>query len=160
MLEHNAEMAANVAGIPKKNILVCDNGDVVELLPDKTMQKRGRVNVGSELYDNSGNQVHDAVVKDRLHISQEGIFIIVLTLNKKTGRLVKTPDVVSRAFVYLNDSEELIGKIRHYLRAKTDRMGPEDDLQLLKQEIKDDVAHILFDSTGHTPIVIPVINKV
>ncbi|MCL2869432.1 ribonuclease J [Candidatus Saccharibacteria bacterium] len=161
MLEHNAEMAENVAGIPRQNILVCDDGDVIEFLPDKPIRKAGRIPVGCELYDNSGNQVHDAVVKDRLHISQEGIFMIVLTINKKTGRLVKTPDVVSRAFVYLNDSEELIGKIRHYLRAKTDRISPDDnDLATLKQEIKDDVAHILFDSTGHTPIVIPVINRV
>jgi ribonuclease J len=133
---------------------------VVEFLPDKSIKKNGRVNVGSELYDGTGNQVHDAVVKDRLHISNEGIFIIVLTLNKKTGRLVKTPDVVSRAFVYLNDSEELIGKIRHYLRTKTDHVGTDGDLDMLKQEIRDDVSHLLYDSTGHTPIVIPVINKV
>ncbi|MDR1032893.1 MAG: ribonuclease J [Candidatus Nomurabacteria bacterium] len=160
MLHHNAEMAENVAGIPRQNILVCDDGDVVEFLPDKTIKKNGRISVGSELYDGTGNEVHDAVVKDRLHISNEGIFIIVLTLNKKTGRLAKTPDVISRAFVYLNDSEELIGKIRHYLRTKADHSGPETSMDVLKQEIKDDVAHILYDSTGHTPIVIPVINKI
>jgi ribonuclease J len=160
MLHHNAEMAENIAGIPRERILVCDDGDVVEFLPDKTIKKNGRVSVGSELYDGTGNEVHDAVVKDRLHISNEGIFMIVLTLNKKTGRLVKTPDVISRAFVYLNDSEELIGKIRHYLRTKTDHTGPDTSLDMLKQEMKDDVAHILYDSTGHTPIVIPVINKV
>jgi ribonuclease J len=160
MLHHNAEMAENVCGIPRERILVCDDGDIVELLPDKTIKKSGRINVGSGLYDGTGNEVHDAVVKDRLHISNEGIFIIVLTLNKKTGRLAKTPDVISRAFVYLNDSEELIGKIRHYLRTKTDHAGLNAGMDTLKQEIKDDVAHILYDSTGHTPIVIPVINKV
>ncbi|MDR0397998.1 MAG: ribonuclease J [Candidatus Nomurabacteria bacterium] len=160
MLHHSAEMAENVCGIPRERILVCDDGDVVEFLPDKTIKKNGRINVGSELYDGTGNEVHDAVVKDRLHISNEGIFIIVLTLNKKTGRLVKTPDVISRAFVYLNDSEELIGKIRHYLRTKTDHSSLDASMDTLKQEIKDDVAHILYDSTGHTPIVIPVVNKV
>lgn len=161
MLAQNAEMAEKVAGIPKNNILVCDNGDIVELLPDQTIKRSGRVHVGSELYDNSNNRVHEAVIKDRLHISNEGIFIIVLTLNKKTGRLIKTPDIISRAFVYLDDSEELIGKIRHYLRTKTDRSSTSDaDLSMLKQEIKDDISHILYDSTGHTPIVIPVVNKV
>ncbi|MDR0591192.1 MAG: ribonuclease J [Candidatus Nomurabacteria bacterium] len=160
MLHHNAEMAENIGGIPRERILVCDDGDVVEFLPDKTIKKNGRISVGSELYDGTGNEVHDAVVKDRLHISNEGIFIIVLTLNKKTGRLVKTPDVISRAFVYLNDSEELIGKIRHYLRTKTDHLNPAGDLDTLKAELKDDVSHLLYDSTGHTPIVIPVINKV
>ena len=74
---------------------------------------------------------------------------------------MKTPDVISRAFVYLKDSEELVGKIRHYLRVKTDReVGRQIDINDLKQEIKDDVSHLLFDSTGHTPIVIPVVNKV
>lgn len=160
MLEHNAEMAENVAGIKRDNILVSDNGDIVELTKDRIIKKAGRVRVGSDLYDNTGNKVHDAVVKDRLHISNEGIFIIVLTLNKKTGRLAKTPDVVSRAFVYLDDSEELIGKIRHYLRTKTDQASGSTDLPTLKQEIKDDVSHLLFDSTGHTPIVIPVVNRV
>ncbi|MCL2444997.1 ribonuclease J [Candidatus Saccharibacteria bacterium] len=161
MLESNADMAVNIAGIKKEDTLVIDNGDTVEFFPNKTIKRGIRINVGSELYDNSNNRVHEAVVKDRLHISNEGIFIIVLTLNKKTGRLIKTPDVVSRAFVYLDDSEELIGKIRHYLRTKTDRIGPgEVDLSTLKQEIKDDISHILYDTTGHTPIVIPVVNKV
>lgn len=161
MLQHNAEMAQKVLGLPRKNILVADSGDIVELTKDGSIRKGGRIQVGSILYDNTGNTVHDAVVKDRLHISTEGIFIIVLTINKKTGRLLKTPDVISRGFVYLKDSEELIGKIRHYLRVKTDRETDRKvDIADLKQEIKDDISHLLFDSTGHTPIVIPVVNKV
>ena len=101
------------------------------------------------------------MVKDRLHILREGIFIIVLTLSKKTGRLIKTPDIISRAFIYLDNSEELIGKIRHYLRVKTDKSTTTDPkLETLKEEIREDVTHILYDATSHTPIVIPVINKV
>ena len=74
---------------------------------------------------------------------------------------MKTPDIVSRAFIYLDSSEELIGKIRHYLRMKTDRAVTTDEaMKTLKDEVKEDVTHILFDATGHTPIVIPVINKV
>ncbi len=161
MLQHNAEMAQKVLGLKRERILVADSGDIIELTKNRTIKKGGRIHVGSILYDNTGNTVHDAVVKDRLHISTEGIFIIVLTINKKTGRLMKTPDVISRAFVYLKDSEELVGKIRHYLRVKTDReVGRQIDINDLKQEIKDDVSHLLFDSTGHTPIVIPVVNKV
>ena len=161
MLEHNAEMAQKVLGMKREQILVADSGDIIELTQDKRIRKSGRVQVGSVLYDNTGNTVHDAVVKDRLHISTEGIFIIVLTISKKNGRLLKTPDVISRGFVYLKDSEELIGKIRHYLRVKTDReVERKVEIADLKQEIKDDVSHLLFDSTGHTPIVIPVVNKV
>ncbi|MBR3163945.1 ribonuclease J [Candidatus Saccharibacteria bacterium] len=161
MLEHNAEMAENVVGIPRDHIIVADDGDIVELMPDQTIHKNGRIHVGNKLYDDADQQVNEAVVKDRIHISREGIFVVVLTISKKTGCLVKTPDIISRAFIYLDNSEELIGKIRHYLRAKTSRSntGPVD-VKKLKDELKEDVTHLLFDVTGHTPIVIPVINKV
>ena len=161
MLQHNAEMAENVVGISRDRILIADDGDMVELTPNKTVRKCGRIHVGNKLYDDADQLVHEAVVKDRIHISREGIFIIVLTLNKKTGHLMKTPDIVSRAFIYLDNSEELIGKIRHYLRQKTDKsISTDPEMKVLKEEIKEDVTHILFDATGHTPIVIPVINKV
>ncbi len=161
MLEHNAEMAENVIGIPRERILVSDDGDIVELLPNKTIRKAGRIHVGNKLFDDADRLVHEAVVKDRIHISREGIFVIVLTVSKKTGHLMKTPDIVSRAFIYLDNSEELIGKIRHYLRQKTDKsIATDPEMKVLKEEIKEDITHILFDATGHTPIVIPVINKV
>ena len=161
MLEHNAEMAENVVGLSRKRIIVSDDGDIVELMPDKTIRKNGRIHAGNKLYDDADQPVHEAVVKDRIHISREGIFVIVLTLNKKTGHLMKTPDIVSRAFIYLDNSEELIGKIRHYLRQKTDKsIATDPEMKVLKEEIKEDITHILFDATGHTPIVIPVINKV
>lgn len=161
MLQHNAEMAENVIGIPRDNIIISDDGDIIEFSKDKKIRKHGRIPVGNKLYDDADQPVHEAVVKDRIHISREGIFIIVLTLSKKTGHLVKTPDIVSRAFIYLDNSEELIGKIRHYLRQKTDKsISTDPELKVLKEEIKEDITHILFDATGHTPIVIPVINKV
>ena len=161
MLEHNAEMAENVVGIPHDRILLSDDGDIVELMPNKTIRKAGRIHVGNKLFDDADKPVHEAVVKDRIHISREGIFVIILTLSKKTGHLMKTPDIVSRAFIYLDNSEELIGKIRHYLRQKTDKsIATAPDMKILKEEIKQDITHILFDATGHTPIVIPVINKV
>ena len=161
MLEHNAEMAENVIGIPRDRILLCDDGDIVELTQDKRIRKAGRIEAGNKLYDDADQLVHEAVVKDRIHISREGIFVIVLTLSKKTGHLMKTPDIVSRAFIYLDNSEELIGKIRHYLRQKTDKsISTDPEMKVLKEEIKEDITHILFDATGHTPIVIPVINKV
>ena len=161
MLQHSAEMAENVIGIPKDRIILADDGDIVEFMPDKTIRKTGRIHVGNKLFDDADQPVHEAVIKDRIHISREGIFVIVLTLSKKTGRLIKTPDIVSRAFIYLDNSEELIGKIRHYLRTKTERATSTDaDTKALKEEIKEDITHILFDATGHTPVVIPVINKV
>ncbi len=160
MLQHNAEMANKIIGIDRKNILVSDNGDIVELLPDRTIRKNGRFHVGSIMFDDNDNIVHEAVVKDRLHISTQGIVIVVLMISKKTGRLAKTPDIISRAFIYLKDNEELMSRVRHYLKIKSDRtkISNDEDLKRFKDEIKDDVAHILFDVTHHAPIVIPVVN--
>ena len=161
MLEHSAEMAEHVIGIPAERIIVSDDGDIIELSKEQKIRKNGRIAVGNLLYDDADQPVHEAVVKDRIHIAREGIFVIVLTMSKKFGRLVKTPDIVSRAFIYLDNSEELIGKIRHYLRTKTDKsISTDPELKVLKEEIKEDISHILFDATGHTPIVIPVINKI
>ena len=131
---------------------------MIELTSEKKIRKNGRIPVGNKLFDDADKPVHEAVVKDRIHISREGIFVIVLTLSKKNNRLVKTPDIVSRAFIYLDNSEELVAKIRHYLRVRTEKLQGDD--KAFKEEVKEDVTHILFDATGHTPIVIPVINRV
>ncbi len=161
MLEHNAEMAEYVCGIPRERILVADDGDIIELTPEKTIRKAGRIKVGSVLYDDEGSEVNEAVVKDRIHISTEGIFMVVLTISRKTGRLLKVPDIISRAFVYIDESEELIGKVRFYLRNKTDYTVRDDkSLKNLKEGLKDDIAHILYDATGHTPVIIPVLNLI
>lgn len=159
MLQHNAEMAYNVIGMKKENIVVCDNGDVIELLPDQTIKRNGRVQAGTIIYDSANHTIHEAVIKDRLHISTEGIVIVVLMINKKTGRIAKTPDIISRAFIYLKDNEELMSRVRHYLKIKIEKTDLRNiDIKDLKTEIKDDVTHILFDSTKQAPVVIPVIN--
>jgi ribonuclease J len=96
-------------------------------------------------------------------MSNEGMFVVVLTVSKKTGRLLTSPDIISRGFIYLRDSEELMNTIRQYLKQKIARSygaGRKVDLDDLKREIKDDVAHVLYDQTRRTPIVITVINEI
>jgi ribonuclease J len=101
-------------------------------------------------------------LKDRLHMATEGIFVVVLTIQKGSGRLMTSPDIISRGFIYLRDSEELMGMIRQYLKQKVARTftGKHVDLDVAKKELKDDISHILYDQTRRTPIVIPVINEV
>ena len=94
-------------------------------------------------------------------MSQEGMFVVVLTIQKGTGRLLTSPDIISRGFIYLRDSEELMNLIRQYLRQKmTKGLNGRYDVEVLKKEIKDEVTHILYDQTRRTPIVIPVINEI
>jgi len=161
MLVHNARLAENDGGIKRDNIFVCDSGDVVEISQGQA-KKAGRVPVGGVMYDDSGEIVSEVVLKDRIHMGSEGIFVVVLTVQKGSGRLLTSPDIISRGFIYLRDSEELMGIIRQYLKQKVARTfnGRKVDLDVVKKEIKDELTHVLYDQTRRTPIVIPVINEI
>ena len=162
MLVHNARLAEKECGIKRQNIFVCDSGDVIEVTPDGTAKKNGRIPVGGTMYDDSGAVVSEVVLKDRIHMANEGMFVVLLTLQRGTGRLLTSPDIISRGFIYLRDSEELMGLIRQYLKQKIARGfgGKRVDLDQIKKEIKDEITHILYDQTRRTPIVIPVINEI
>lgn len=161
MLVHNAELAEKEAGIKRDNIFVCDSGDVIEI-SDEGAKKAGRIPVGGVMYDDSGAVVSEVVLKDRIHMANEGMFVVVLTVQKGTGRLLTSPDIISRGFIYLRDSEELMGLIRQYIKQKVARSfgGKKVDIDQMKKEIKDELTHILYDQTRRTPIVIPVINEI
>lgn len=161
MLVHNAKLAEKEAGIPRENIFVCDSGDILEFDHDGA-KKIGRVPVGGVMYDDSGAEVSEVVLKDRIHMSKEGIFVVVLTVHRGSGKLLTSPDIISRGFIYLRDSEELMNTIRHYLKQKAARAfgNKKIDLDVIKKELKDEVTHILYDHTRRTPIVIPVINEI
>jgi ribonuclease J len=162
MLVHNAELAQKECNISTDRIFVCDAGDIVELRADGSAKKNGRVPVGGIMYDDSGAVVSEIVLKDRVHMAGEGMFVVVLTVSKQNGRLLTSPDIISRGFIYLRDSEELMGLIRQYLKQKVARSfaGRKIDLDQVKKEIKEEVTHILYDQTRRTPIVIPVINEI
>lgn len=160
MLVHNARLAEKECGIPRERIFVCDAGDIVEF-DHEGARKIGRVQVGGVMYDDAGEVVSEVVLKDRIHMSMEGMFVVVLTIQRGSGRLLTSPDIISRGFIYLRDSEELMGMIRAYLKQKAARaFSGKYDLDVIKKEIKDEVTHILYDQTRRTPIVIPVINEI
>jgi len=161
MLVHNAEIAEKAVGIKKENIFVCDSGDIIEITSEGA-KKAGRIPVGGIMYDDSGAVVSEVVLKDRIHMATEGMFVVVLTVQRGSGRLLTSPDIISRGFIYLRDSEELMGMIRQYLKQKVARSfsGKHVDLDVIKKELKDEITHILYDQTRRTPIVIPVINEV
>lgn len=161
MLAHNAQMAERDGGITRDRIFVCDSGDVLELDQHGLARKAGRVPVGGIMYDDSGDVVSEVVLKDRIHMASEGMFIVMLTVSRQTGRLLTSPDIISRGFIYLRDSEELMNTIRSYLKQKVGRgFNRRGDLETLKKELKDEITHILYDQTRRTPIVIPVVNEI
>jgi ribonuclease J len=144
-------------GIPRANILNVDNGEIIALTPDK-MEVVGEVPHGTILVDQTGALVSNVVVKDRVLLSEEGLVAIVLTIDKKTGALLTSPDIISRGFIYMRDNEEIMNGLRIELKRAVAQRFKRIDLDRFKAELKDHVTHYLFEHTQRSPIVIPVVN--
>lgn len=146
-------------GIPRSNTVNALNGEVIGLTKDK-MELIGNVPSGTILVDQSGSIVNNVVVKDRVLLAEEGLVAVVLTVDKKTGNLMTSPDIISRGFIYMREQEELMNGLRTEVRRAVQQRFKRIDLDRFKAEMKDHITHYLFEHTGRSPIVIPVINVV
>jgi ribonuclease J len=144
-------------GIPRANSVNAENGDVITLLPDK-IAIEGKVPHGTTLVDQTGSLVSGVVVKDRIMLAEEGMVAVVLTIDRKSGALLTSPDILTRGFIYIRDSEELMNGLRVELRRAVQQRFKRIDLDRFKQELKDHVTHYLYEQTQRSPIVIPVVN--
>jgi len=145
--------------ILRQNALLPDNGDSL-YFASETVEQGGQVPHGSLLVDQTGSIVSGLVVKDRLMLSEQGILTVILTVDNKSGQLLTSPDIISRGFIAMRDSEELVGLFRTELRRAVQQRFKRVDLDRFKTEMRDFVTHFLFDQTGRSPIVIPVVNVI
>jgi ribonuclease J len=146
-------------GIPRKNTMNVENGEVIAFTAN-TMEHGGTVPHGTVLVDQTGAIVSNVVVKDRLMLAEEGLVAVVLTIDKRSGNLATSPDIISRGFIYMRDNEELMNAFRSELRRAVGQRFKRVDLDRFKQEIKEHVTHFLFEQTQRSPIVIPVVNVI
>jgi ribonuclease J len=146
-------------GIPRANTLNVGNGQVISLTPDK-MEVIGEVPYGTILVDQTGAIVSNVVVKDRVLLSEEGLVAVVLTVDKKSGTLLTSPDIISRGFIYMRDNEEIMNGLRSELKRAVQQRYKRIDIDRFKAELKDHVTHFLFEKTQRSPIVIPVLNVI
>ena len=146
-------------GIPRANTLMVENGEVIALTADK-MEVIGEVPHGTVLVDQTGAVVSNVVVKDRVLLAEEGLVAVVLTIDKKSGNLLTSPDIISRGFIYMRDNEELMNGFRMELKRAVQQRFKRIDLDRFKAELKDHVTHFLFEQTQRSPIVIPVVNVI
>jgi ribonuclease J len=144
-------------GIPRKDTINAENGQVIALT-DQKMEVIGEIPVGTVLVDQTGAEVNNIVVKDRLILAEEGLVVVILTIDKKTGQLMTSPDIISRGFIYMRDSEELMTLFRAELRRAVLQRFKRVDLDRFKAELRDYVTHFLYEQTQRSPIVIPVVN--
>lgn len=146
-------------GIPRKNTANVGNGEILAFTPS-SMEIAGQVPHGTVLVDQTGAIVSSIVIKDRLILAEEGLVAVVLTIDRKTGQLMTSPDIISRGFIYMRDNEELMNGFRAELRRAVQQRFKRVDLDRFKVELKDHITHYLFEATGRSPIVIPVVNIV
>lgn len=160
-LKAQAQLAESL-GIQKDNIFILSSGDVLELDEAKA-QVVDRVQTGGILVDGLGvGDVGNIVLRDRQHLAEDGILIIVLTLEKYSNQVLAGPDIVSRGFVYVRESEGLMDEARHVVEeALEDCMDRRvTDWGRLKTAIRDSLSEFLWKRTKRSPMILPIIMEV
>lgn len=162
MLCQHAELAQNI-GIPRENIVIPDNGSVVEIYENGQKIKILKEKVPSDLVTVDGfsiGDVQEVVLRDRKLLSDDGMFVIVAIVDLKTGKLRKSPDLISRGFVYLRESQDLLNQTRLIIKKTVEEstrgMNP-INFDYIKNNVTDAVGAFLLQKTAKRPIVIPVI---
>jgi len=161
-LKMHAELAAQL-GCPRENIIVPDNGSIIEIqdkgskfvrLPEKAPSE-DMVVEGLSIGD-----ISEVVIRDRKMLAEDGIFVIIALVNTRTGRLRKSPDIIARGFVYLRESQELLSEARNVIKRSIESTSVGTNpinFDYVKNAVTEDISRFLFQRTAKKPIVIPVI---
>lgn len=160
-LYQHAELAEEM-GIPHENVFVPEIGQTIEFTRNSGKHST-QVPCGSIMIDgNSVGDIGSAVLKDRRLLAEDGLFTIVIPLSKKTGALMTTPEVISRGFVYLKSSEELINEARERVKTMAGKFenASRSDWAGIKNSIKSDLKNFLYQKTKRTPIILPIIIEI
>ena len=160
-LKANSEVARSL-GIPKENIFIIQSGDVLEL-SSESAKVVDKVHTGAILVDGLGvGDVGNIVLRDRQHLAEDGIIIVVLTLERGSNRLLAGPDIVSRGFVYVRESEGLMEEARHAISDSLDKClaGRRTDWNKIKTSIRDTMNDFIWKKTKRRPMIIPIIMDV
>ena len=153
---------AQEMGIPKENIFLMKNGRVLEM-NEKEAKLTGAVPSGKILVDGLGvGDVGNIVLRDRQHLAQDGLIVIVLTMDSQTGEVVAGPDVISRGFVYVRESENLMDDVKSVVRHEVAKFENKNitDWATIKTALKDNLREYIFQKTKRNPMILPIIMEV
>lgn len=165
MLRVHGEVAQSV-GLPEENVIIPDNGMIIEINPDgtKITPAKETAPAGIVMIDGLGRgDVKEVVVRDRQVLAQDGMFVIVAVIDIKTGKIRKSPDIISRGFVYLKESQDLLNQTRLIVKkAVEDSVGDMHPINFdyIKNSVRERVGKFLFQETSKRPIIIPVLLEV
>lgn len=153
---------AKLMGVNPKNIFLMTNGRVLEM-DDKRARLAGTVPFGKVMVDGLGvGDVGNIVLRDRQHLSQDGLIIVVLTMDSATGEVVAGPDLISRGFVYVRESENLMDDVKVVIRKEIDRCVANSitDWSTIKSAIRDSLREYIYKTTKRNPMILPIIMEV
>ena len=157
-LKEHAELAKSL-GMDEKNIFLLDNGDVLELTGKKAVKAKS-IHTGTVYVDGSGvGDVGNIVLRDRKVLSQDGILTAVLAIDKESKEIISGPDIISRGFVYVKDSNDLLNETTDLIKREVEYCLDNDilDWYSIKSKIKSSLGHFLYTKTKRKPMIIPVI---
>ncbi|WP_142289567.1 ribonuclease J [Gottfriedia luciferensis] len=161
MLHHHRSLAESV-GVERKNIFIIKNGDVVDILQSEAIQSR-RIPAGNIYVDGMGiGDVGNIVLRDRKQLAEDGMLVIVITINKMERKIISGPDTISRGFVYARDSESLLKEVNQIVTSSVNELLDENKLQwgAMKQNIKKALGQFLFNKTKRKPMILPIIIEI
>ncbi|HYH02925.1 MAG TPA: ribonuclease J, partial [Bacillota bacterium] len=158
-LVQHARLAVDM-GMDSENVVIAEIGDIVELTREK-IRVAGRVASGKIFVDGLGvGDVGNIVLRDRKQLSQDGILIVVVTIDKNNGQIMAGPDIVSRGFVYVRESEALIEEAKNKVKLALDRCTEYSDWSTMKSQIREILGKHLYDRTKRRPMILPIIMEI
>ncbi len=161
-LHLHGELAKSV-GIKKENIIIAEDGNVLEFGPNFGQKTTKKVPASYVMVDGLGvGDVGNIVLRDRHVMAKDGIFVVIMTIDKATGKMITSPDIISRGFVYMRESEDLIRRTREEVKNSLEvRNGQYPaNWTFIKNKIRDDISEFLYNQTKRRPMVLPVIIEV
>ncbi|MGI6341331.1 MAG: ribonuclease J [Minisyncoccales bacterium] len=164
MLVANARLAEEECNIARSNIIVADNGNIINLQKNKAYIDKKEVPANYVMVDGLGiGDVGEIVLRDRQVLAEDGIFVVIAIVNKKTGKVQTSPDIISRGFVYLKESQGLLKETRKRVVGAIEEAtgsGRIVNWTYMKDKVRDDIGEFLFQKTERRPMVLPVIIEV
>ena len=160
-LHHHAELAKNL-GMSIDNVVIAEIGDVIEM-DENSLDVTGVVNNGSVLIDGLGvGDVGAVVLRDRKHLAEDGLLIVVMGVDHDLGSVVSGPDIISRGFVYMREADELIDGARLAASRAIEAFGPIDSSEWnhLKNDVRESVQRYIYDTIKRNPMIMPIIVEI
>lgn len=160
-LQKHSDIAQDMGQL-KENIFLCENGDIIEFTK-KSAGVKGKVQAGNVLVDGSGiGDVGNIVLKDRKHLSEDGLMVVSITFDRHTQELLAGPEIVSRGFVYVKENQDIIENAKDVVLRSINKCKKQDikALSQIKYQIREDLKSYIYNELGRDPMILPVISEI